>query len=148
MGKPTFPKITKQITDFIYEEEGNIPRSKLITLSTMILLLGVVYAQEAFASHQSHSSHSSHSSHTSHVSSSHVSHASHVSSSHSSHINTIPTPTPSPTPDPHVQPSLTSEPIQDVSLIESLQIPQPNTMAEGVKPINLNSIPTVNASDI
>lgn len=92
MADSFFPKVKKSITDFLYEEEGNIPRNKLLTLGSMILLLSILYADEAFAGHRSHSSHSSHGSHgsSSHGSShgshsSHESHSSHQSVSHSSH---------------------------------------------------------------
>lgn len=63
MADSFFPKVKKSITDFLYEEEGNIPRNKLLTLGSMILLLSILYADEAFAGHRSHSSHSSHGSH-------------------------------------------------------------------------------------
>ena len=92
MADSFFPKVKKSITAFLYEEEGNIPRNKLLTLGSMILLLSILYADEAFAGHRSHSSHSSHGSHgsSSHGSShgshsSHESHSSHQSVSHSSH---------------------------------------------------------------
>ena len=95
MADSFFPKVKKSITDFLYEEEGNIPRNKLLTLGSMILLLSILYADEAFAGHRSHSSHSSHGSHgsSSHGSShgshsSHESHSSHQSVSHSSHGST------------------------------------------------------------
>ena len=32
MADSFFPKVKKSITDFLYEEEGNIPRNKLLTL--------------------------------------------------------------------------------------------------------------------
>lgn len=55
MADSFFPKVKKSITDFLYEEEGNIPRNKLLTLGSMILLLSILYADEAFAGHRSHS---------------------------------------------------------------------------------------------
>lgn len=39
MGELRFPTIQKRISDFLYEEEGTIPRSKIITIGTMVLLL-------------------------------------------------------------------------------------------------------------
>ena len=55
--EPIFPKVRKGIEDFLYDEEGNIPRNKLLVLSTMIVLLGILYAEDAFAAHRSHRSH-------------------------------------------------------------------------------------------
>ena len=55
-----FPKLQKRINDFLLEEEGTIPRSKIITVGTMLLLLSVFFVNDAFAGHRSHSSHRSH----------------------------------------------------------------------------------------
>ncbi len=89
MDKLSIPRIKKSISDFMYEEEGNIPRSKMLTIGSMLVLLSMIFlSDEAFAKHGSHSSHGSHGSHGSHSSSSHVSHgshSSHVSGDHSSH---------------------------------------------------------------
>lgn len=83
-----FPQIKKGIEDFITEEEGNISRSKVAMIGSMMVILGVMLADgniyAAHRSHSSHSSHRSHSSHSSHRSGSHSSHGSH-SSGHSSH---------------------------------------------------------------
>lgn len=138
MADSFFPKVKKSITDFLYEEEGNIPRNKLLTLGSMILLLSILYADEAFAGHRSHSSHSSHGSHgsSSHGSShgshsSHESHSSHQSVSHSSHgsvaapthnsstiITNPPTSrvTPKPTAKPTATPHLTSLPNNNAAM--------------------------------
>ena len=92
------PKIHRQISDFLYEEEGNISRGKILTVGSLLLIAGILFSNEAFAahrshsshsSHRSHSSHSSHKSHSSHSSGSHYSHSSH-SNSHSSHSNVLP----------------------------------------------------------
>lgn len=93
MSEKLFPKIIKSIEDFLYEEEGNITRNKVLTIGSMMLIMGVILGTDAFAAHRSHSSHKSHSSHSSHSSGSgghsshesHVSHTSHVSSSGGSH---------------------------------------------------------------
>lgn len=37
MADSFFPKVKKSITDFLYEEEGNIPRNKLLTLGLMLI---------------------------------------------------------------------------------------------------------------
>ena len=66
-----FPKAKKEIIDFLLNEEGNIPRSKMLMVGTMVLLLGIFYSKEAFARHSSHISHGSHISHASHVSGQH-----------------------------------------------------------------------------
>lgn len=92
-NKDIFPQITKTISDFIEDEDGNITRNKLVAIGSMILLMTLMYGMDAYAGHRSHSSHVSHRSHSSgsgghgnhysHVS--HQSHDSHSSSSHSSH---------------------------------------------------------------
>lgn len=157
MADSFFPKVKKSITDFLYEEEGNIPRNKLLTLGSMILLLSILYADEAFAGHRSHSSHSSHGSHgsSSHGSShgshsSHESHSSHQSVSHSSHgsvaapthnSSTIITnpPTSRVTPKPTAKPTATPKPT-----VKPTATPKPT-----VKPTatpHLTSLPNSNAA--
>ncbi len=84
-----FPTVKKSISNFLYEEEANISRSKMLTLGSMMIIVSVLMINsDVFARHGSHGSHSSHASHSSgsytpsHYShESHVSHASHVSSS-------------------------------------------------------------------
>lgn len=85
MADSLFPHIKKAVEDFMYDQEGNIPRNKVLTVGSMLLLFCFLLADEAFAGHSSHRSHSSHSSHRSHSSGSggHYSHVSHTS--HSSH---------------------------------------------------------------
>ena len=83
MAELSFPHVEQKIEDLLYDEEGNIPVGKVLTIGSMILILGLLMADDAFAAHRSHSSHSSHSSHQSGYSgghSSHTSHASHQSS--------------------------------------------------------------------
>lgn len=89
-----FPKIKKNISSLIEDEEGNIPGKKLLTLGTMVVILGSILSFDAFAGHRSHRSHSSHRSHRSSNShSSHYSHSSHSNhsnhSSHDSHVSHI-----------------------------------------------------------
>ena len=60
MDKSIFPQVKRGIQDFLYEEEGNIPRNKMLTLGTMVLLMSILFASDAFAAHRSHSSHRSH----------------------------------------------------------------------------------------
>lgn len=96
MKNEIIPKIKHSIEDFLFEEEGNITRNKILTVGSMMILMGIVLSTEVFAGHSSHKSHSSHSSHSSGSSgghSSHVSHSSHTSSAstHSSHGNTAAT---------------------------------------------------------
>ena len=55
MDDKKFPKIKKSIEDFIYEEEGNIPRNKVVALGTMILVMSLLMYDEVFAGHRSHS---------------------------------------------------------------------------------------------
>ena len=81
-----FPEIKKTITDLINDEEGNIPRQRLVTIGSTIMLMGIIMGfdySSAHGSHQSHSSHTSHSSTSYHRS--HTSHSSH--NSHTSHNN-------------------------------------------------------------
>ena len=82
-----FPEIKKSIQNYLYEEEGNITRNKLLMVGSLAVVMSVLFALDAEAGHRSHSSHSSgHESHVSHQShQSGSGHSSHSSSSHSSH---------------------------------------------------------------
>ena len=120
-----FPDFKKSIEDYLYEEEGNITRNKLLMVGSLALIMSCLFALDVSAGHRSHSSHRSHYSHSSggggggHYShSSHESHVSHQSGSgHSSHssgshsnysahsnaahvVTPAPTPIPTPTPEP------------------------------------------------
>lgn len=79
-----FPHVKKSVDDFLYDEEGNIPINSVMTIGTVLLVLGFLLPDDASAAHSSHRSHSSHSSHSSggggYGHSSHESHSSHVSS--------------------------------------------------------------------
>ena len=84
------PEITQHsISDFLYNEEASIPKSRLMAIGTLMVLLAFAIASEdAFAAHRSHSSHRSHRSHSSHSSGSHSNHTSHSNyASHSSHTS-------------------------------------------------------------
>lgn len=88
-----FPEIRKSIEDLIADEEGSIPRTKLVKVGSMVMLMGILMGFDICSAHSSHSSHSSHTSHSStSYHRSHVSHTSHTSgsnhSSHASHSNT------------------------------------------------------------
>lgn len=94
------PKINKKISDFLYEEEGNISRGKILTVGSLLLVAGILFADEVYGAHRSHSSHGSHSSHSSSSyggggHSSHESHQSHQShqsgSTHSNHSSSATT---------------------------------------------------------
>jgi hypothetical protein len=89
MDKKLFPQIEKSISDLIGDEEGNVPRNKLVVIGSAIMLMGLVMGIDVFGAHSSHRSHSSHSSHSStSYHRSHVSHTSHTSSSwHNSHAS-------------------------------------------------------------
>ena len=80
---PSFPKLTQSLVDYIYDQEGNISRNKMLTVGSMIMLLSILYSTDVFARHSSHRSHSSHKSHSSGTSGYHSSHVSHQS--HTSH---------------------------------------------------------------
>ena len=57
--KTLFPSIVKSLDDFLYEEEGNITRNKIVAMGTMVLILSLLMMDDAFAGHRSHSSHRS-----------------------------------------------------------------------------------------
>lgn len=86
-----FPEVKKSIEDFIADEDGNITRSKLAVIGTMVMVMSLLMVTDTYAAHGSHVSHSSVSytrSHTNHSSSSHSDHGSHASHiSHTSHSN-------------------------------------------------------------
>jgi len=95
---PHFPEVKKSIEDFIADEDGNITRSKLAIIGTMVMVMSLMILTDTYADHASHVSHSStayirsHSNHSSGTHSSqpsqptHSEHASH--GSHTSHANT------------------------------------------------------------
>lgn len=97
MSQDNLAKFLQSISDYLYEEEANIDRRKIISIGTMLAVAAIFMATDAFAKHSSHGSHQSHSSsshssghgnHSNHAShESHESHASHSSSNanHYSH---------------------------------------------------------------
>ena len=98
-SKLVFPHLQRSIADFLNDEEGNIPRNKVLAIGSMMIVLGVLFADNALAAHRSHSSHRSHTSsrgggstrssyHESHQS--HQSHQSHTSSTGGGHSNSAP----------------------------------------------------------
>lgn len=92
MSDSIFPHISEGIENFLFDEEGNIPRSKIIAIGSMLVVMGILMTEDIYAAHRSHSSHRTHSSHVSgsggHGSHyTHSSHTSHVSSTHSTHSN-------------------------------------------------------------
>ena len=59
----SFPKVSKSISDYLYEEEGNISREKVLFIGSLIIIVGAMLRPiNAFAGHASHSSHASHAS--------------------------------------------------------------------------------------
>ena len=48
--KTLFPSIVKSLDDFLYEEEGNITRNKIVAMGTMVLILSLLMMDDAFAS--------------------------------------------------------------------------------------------------
>lgn len=89
MMNSKFPEIKKSISSFVYDEEGSIPREKVLLIGSMVLLMNLMITQDIFAKHYSHSSHRSHSSHSSHSSSRHGNHGNH--SNHANHNNVLTT---------------------------------------------------------
>lgn len=82
-----FPKIGKSVETYLFDEEGNISRNKVLAVGSLVILMSMLYSMDVFARHSSHSSHGSHSSHSSssNLSSYHSSHVSHQS--HQSHVS-------------------------------------------------------------
>lgn len=100
MEEKVVSKIQRRLNDFLYEEEGNISRSKILTVGSLLLIAGIIFADEVYGAHSSHRSHVSHTSHRSHTShTSHRSHSSHSSGSHGSHASHSNVVTPTPLPD-------------------------------------------------
>lgn len=90
MNDSIFPHINEGIENFLFDEEGNIPRSKIIAIGSMLIVMGILMTEDIYAAHRTHSTHRTHSSHrnnghTTHYS--HTTHSSHVSSTHSTHSN-------------------------------------------------------------
>jgi len=81
-----FPKIKKSIQDFFDDQDGSITRSKVLMIGGMVIVFGMLLADEVYAAHRTHSTHRTHSSHrtSNNKHGSHNSHSSH-SSSHGSH---------------------------------------------------------------
>lgn len=93
-NKEIFPAITRALSDYLSDEEGNITRNRVISVGAMVIVLGMLCSMDVFARHGSHGSHSSHSSHGSgsyvRSHSNHFSHSSHASHSSSSASTTAP----------------------------------------------------------
>lgn len=85
-----FPALTKALSNYLFDEEGNITRNRVVSVGAMAIVLGMLCSIDVFARHGSHVSHGSHSSH---VSGSYVrSHSNHYShSSHASHSSSTTT---------------------------------------------------------
>lgn len=133
MNDELFPRIKRSIENYLAEEEGNISRSKLLKIGSMVLLMGILFMQDAFAGHRSHSSHKSHSSHSSHSSGSsgHSSHVSHVShSSHSSGSGGTPSHSS------HSSGSFVTSPPQTTPAIVATPEPLPSVPTPHTPPLN------------
>lgn len=139
MSDEFFPKVKKGIDAFLEDEEGNIPRSKILTVGSLMMLMGIIYGQNIYAAHSSHSSHASHSSgenpgsHSSHEShqshQSHVSGSTHASHSNSTHSNAAPhsNSAPSNSVSPSDNGSITSKvPVSKMKTIGTIQTPVSN----------------------
>ena len=79
-----FPHVKHSVEDFLFDEEGNIPRSKILAVGSMIIVLSLMFAEKSFAAHRSHSTHRTHSSHRSGGHTTHYTHTTHANS-HSTH---------------------------------------------------------------
>ena len=58
-----FPHVKHSLEDFMFDEEGNIPRSKILAIGSMMIVLSLMLTEKAFAAHRTHSSHRTHSTH-------------------------------------------------------------------------------------
>ena len=85
MKENKFPKIKKSIQDFFEDEDGSITRGKALTIGGMVIVLGLLLADTAYAAHRTHSTHRTHSSHRT-SNGTHGSHNTHYT--HSTHSNT------------------------------------------------------------
>lgn len=47
--KSLFPHIQHAIKDFMFEEEANVPRNKVLTIGAMMLVLSYLLIDHAFA---------------------------------------------------------------------------------------------------
>jgi ABC-type Zn2+ transport system substrate-binding protein/surface adhesin len=79
-----FPHVKHAVEDFLFDEEGNIPRNRMLTIGSMMLILSMLLAEPVFAKHRTHYTHRTHSTHSTHSSSTHGSHSTH--STHSTHV--------------------------------------------------------------
>ena len=86
-----FPHVKQSVENFLFDEEGNIPRSKILTIGSMIIVLSMLLTEKVFAAHRTHSSHRTHSTHrthSSHRSNGHTTHYTHSThSTHGTHAN-------------------------------------------------------------
>ena len=55
MKNDFFPKLERSLEDFLYEEEGNITRNKMVMVGSLVLVLSLLMYDEVFAGHRSHS---------------------------------------------------------------------------------------------
>ena len=81
-----FPHVKRSVEDFLFDEEGNIARSRVLVIGSMMVVLSMMLAEPVFAAHRTHSSHRTHSTHrthSSHRSGGHMTHFTH--STHSTH---------------------------------------------------------------
>ncbi|MDO5133839.1 MAG: His-Xaa-Ser repeat protein HxsA3, partial [Eubacteriales bacterium] len=56
-----FPHVKHSVEDFLFDEEGNIPRSKILTIGSMMIVLSMLLTEKAFAGHRTHYTHRTHS---------------------------------------------------------------------------------------
>ena len=88
-----FPHINESIENFLFDEEGNIPRSKILVIGSMLIIMGLLLSEDVYAAHRTHRTHSTHRTHYTHRSGGHMTHnthsthSTHVSSTHSTHSN-------------------------------------------------------------
>ncbi len=81
-----FPHVKHSVESFLFDEEGNIPRSKILTIGSMMIILSMLFTEKAYAFHRTHSSHRTHSTHRTHSSHSSGGHTTHYThSTHSTH---------------------------------------------------------------
>ena len=161
MKEDKFPKIKKSIQDFFEDEDGSITRGKALTIGGMVIVLGILLSETAYATHRTHSTHRTHNvthgSHTTHsthynthsnhaTQGSHDSHSSHVSYTSASNYGSTPTSTGKDWPNLSAVQSIDSPVIADVSQNGMGKILDTIT-SQGVD-ITHTAVTTPNTSDI
>ena len=85
-----YPHIERSLSNFLFDEEGNIPRNKILLIGPLVIVLSMLLSESIFAKHRTHSTHRTHNSHRSNGHTTHYTHTTHSthvthSTSHGTH---------------------------------------------------------------